>query len=108
MKVKHVLGDRVMVRLLDCTKTTRGGIVLPDRSEQLQPRHGIVESVGCLLTPEGVYQKCVRVDIGDIVLLPPGGKAGLEIDSDGERKWFYESSSVMAVLEDTGHGRREA
>lgn len=108
MKVERILGDRVLVQLLDSRKTTRTGIVLPDRAESQQPRHGIVRSVGSLLTPDGKYEKCLRVDVGEIVLLPPGGKAGLEIDSDGELLWVYDSASVLAVLTETEYDRKEA
>lgn len=96
MQVERILGDRVLIAPITASNITRAGIVLPDQASNLQPKHGVVRDVGLLLTPEGKYQKCLRVDVGETVLLPP--KGGLEIDADGERLVVYDSGSVLAVV----------
>lgn len=99
MQISRILGDRVLVSLISSTNTTRAGIVLPDRAAHLQPKHGIVRDVGHLLTTEGEYRPCLRVSPGEIVVLPP--KGGMEIDSNGERLFIYDSSDVLAVAIET-------
>ena len=99
MQVDRILGDRVLIRLLGPTKATKSGIVLPDRAASLQPRYGVIVSVGNLLTPNGDYRMCLRVDVGEIVLLPP--KGGFEIDSvDGGSLWVFSSDDVLAVVKE--------
>lgn len=107
MIIDRILGDRVLVRLLDAPKVTRSGIIIPDRSSHLQPRHGVVESVGFLLTPDGTYKKCLRVELNEIVLLPAHGRGGLEIDADGSRLWVFDSSDLLAVVKDTDYVRAD-
>ena len=99
MQVDRILGDRVLIRLLSQTKATKSGIVLPDRAASLQPRYGVIVSVGSLLTPHGDYSMCLRVDVGELVLLPP--KGGFEIDSaDAGSLWVFSADDVLAVVKE--------
>lgn len=98
MEISRILGDRVLVSLLDSPKATRSGVAIPDWVSRLEPKRGIVRDVGSLLTPEGKYKKCVRAVPGETVLLRPNG--GMEIDADGERLFVYEADDVLAVVID--------
>ena len=100
MQVDRILGDRVLIAPIASSNITKSGIVLPDKAAHLQPKHGVVRGVGLLLTPQGHYKHCLRVEVGEIVLLPP--KGGLEIDADGERLVVYDSGDVLAVVKEDG------
>ena len=91
-----MLGDRILVSLNDAPRETRSGIVLPDASAAMQPRFGRVHSVGLLRGDSGDYAPCLRVNVGETVLLPPRG--GFEIDADGERLFVFDSSDALAVV----------
>lgn len=96
MQIDRMVGDRVLVRVNEKPRSTRSGIVLPDKSLDLQPRFGVAVNVGLLMTPEGLYAPCVNVRDGETLLLPPRG--GMEIDCDGDRLMVFDSSDVLAVV----------
>lgn len=96
MQVLRMLGDRILVKLDEAISVTRSGIVLPDKAANLQPRFGTVVDVGLLMKQDGEYSPCLKVQIGEKVILPP--KGGMELDVDGDRLFVFDSSDALAVV----------
>jgi chaperonin GroES len=88
------LADRVVVRSLEATGQTRGGLFIPDSAKE-KPQHGEILAVGPGRFDEG---KRVPMDVrvGDRVLF--GKYSGTEVVVDGESLLILRESDVLAVL----------
>ena len=90
------LHDRVMIRRIDPTAKTTGGIIIPDTAQE-KPQQGEVVAVG----PGGRDDsgKLIPIDVndGDRVLF--GKWSGTEIKLDGEDLLIMSESDIMGVIE---------
>jgi chaperonin GroES len=99
------LHDRVLVRRVEETETTAGGIIIPDTAKE-KPMQGEV-----LATGPGA-----RNDKGEIVALDvqPGDRivfgkwSGTEIKIDGEELLIMKESDIMGIVEDSQSSKKAA
>jgi chaperonin GroES len=88
------LADRVVVRPLEDTEQTRGGLHIPDTAKE-KPQQGEIIAVG-----PGRFEKGERVPIelnqGQRVLY--GKYSGAEVTLDGEEVLIIRESDVLAVI----------
>ena len=89
------LGDKLVVKRLEATVTTSGGIVLPD-SAQEKPQQGRVLSVGDgVLLPDGTRAKG-QISEGDRVLF--SSYSGAEVSVDDENLLIMREDDILAIL----------
>ena len=97
MKVKP-LSDRVLVRPISKTETTKSGIVIPDTVEKERAEQGEVIAVGPgKLLDSGKVQP-LAVKVGDKVMFKKYGPD--EVKVDGKDLLILEESDIIAVIED--------
>jgi chaperonin GroES len=89
------LGDKVVVRRLEADDTTRGGILLPDTSQE-KPREGRVLSVGDGKALRDGKRADFEVSEGDRVLF--AGYAGTEVAVDDEELLIMSADEILAVV----------
>ena len=96
------LHDRILVRRIEESETTRGGIIIPDTAKD-KPQEGEVISVGKgKVNDEGkVFPLAVKE--GDRILF--GKYSGTEIKLDGEDYIIMREEEVLGIL--TGAAKRE-
>ena len=90
------LHDRILVRRIEESETTRGGIIIPDTAKD-KPQEGEVISVGKGKTNEKGETFPLAVKEGDRVLF--GKYAGTEIKIDGEDFLIMREEEVLGILE---------
>ena len=93
------LHDRVIVRRIEETETTSGGIIIPDSAKE-KPQEGEVIAVG-----EGKYKddgtrQTLDVKEGDRVLF--GKYSGSEITLDGEEFMMMREDEILGIIERAG------
>jgi chaperonin GroES len=89
------LGDKIVVKRLEATTTTSGGIVLPD-SAQEKPQQGRILSVGDgVLLPDGTRAKG-QVSEGDRVLF--SSYSGTEVSINDESLLIMREDDILAIL----------
>jgi chaperonin GroES len=88
------LADRIVIRALEETEQTRGGLFIPDTAKE-KPMQGEVLAVG-----PGRFEKDKRVPmelkVGDKVLY--GKYSGTEVTIDGELLLILREADVLAVV----------
>ena len=90
------LHDRVLVRRIESSKKTPGGIVIPDTAAE-KPMEGEVVSVGnCKLLDNGEL-RALEVKAGDKILF--GKYSGTEVKVDGEELIVMREDDIMGVVE---------
>lgn len=89
------LHDRIVVRRIEASAKTKGGIIIPDTAKE-KPQEGEVVAVG----PGGRDEngKLVPMDVkpGNRVLF--GKWSGTEVKLDGEELLIMKESDIMGVL----------
>jgi chaperonin GroES len=89
------LHDRVVVRRIDASEKTKGGIIIPDSAKE-KPQEGEVVAVG----PGGRDEdgKIVPMDVkpGNRVLFGKG--SGTEVKLDGEEFLIMKESDIMGIV----------
>ena len=96
------LHDRILVRRVEESETTRGGIIIPDSAKD-KPQEGEVISVGKGKVNEEGKVFPLAVKEGDRILF--GKYAGTEIKIDGEDFVIMREEEVLGVL--TGAAKKE-
>jgi chaperonin GroES len=96
------LHDRILVRRVEESETTRGGILIPDTAKD-KPQEGEVISVGKgKVNDEGkVFPLAVKE--GDRILF--GKYAGTEIKLDGEEFVIMREEEVLGII--SGAAKKE-
>lgn len=99
------LHDRVLVRRLEQSEKTAGGIIIPDTAKE-KPAEGEIVAVGSGVRDE--HGKLVALDVkaGDIVLFSKW--AGTEVNIDGEELLVMKESDVMGILEKSASKKKAA
>jgi len=97
------LHDRILVRRVEETATTRGGIIIPDSAKD-KPTEGEVISVGKGKVNEDGKVFPLAVKEGDRILF--GRYAGNEIKLDGEDFIIMKEEEVLGVI--SGAAKKEA
>ena len=90
------LHDRILVRRVEESETTRGGIIIPDSAKD-KPQEGEVISAGKGKINEEGKVRPLDVKEGDRILF--GKYAGTEIKLDGEDFVIMREEEVLGVIE---------
>ena len=90
------LHDRILVRRVAESETTRGGIIIPDTAKD-KPQEGEVISVGKGKINEEGKVRPLDVKEGDRILF--GKYSGTEIKVDGEEFLIMREDDILAVVE---------
>ncbi len=94
MKIKP-LGDKVVIKMLECEETTKSGIVLPGSAKE-KPQVAEVVAVGPGTVVDGNEVK-MEVKVGDKVLTSK--YSGTEVKLDGEEYTILKQGDILAVVE---------
>jgi chaperonin GroES len=90
------LHDRVVVRRIEESTRTAGGIIIPDTAKE-KPQQGEVVAVGPGARDESGKLVALEVKAGDRVLF--GKWSGTEVKIDGEELLIMKESDIMGVLD---------
>ena len=96
------LHDRILVRRVEETEVTRGGILIPDSAKD-KPQEGEVISAGKGKVNEDGKVFPLAVKEGDRILF--GKYAGTEIKLDGEDFVIMREEEVLGII--SGAAKRE-
>ena len=90
------LHDRILVRRVEESETTRGGIIIPDSAKD-KPQEGEVIAVGKGKSNDEGKVFPLAVKAGDRILF--GKYSGTEIKIDGEEFLIMREEEVLGILE---------
>jgi chaperonin GroES len=90
------LHDRVIIKRLEESRTSPGGIVIPDSATE-KPIKGKVVAVGKGKILESGEVRPLDVKVGDNILF--GKYSGTEVKVDGEDLLVMREEDVMAIIE---------
>ena len=90
------LHDRVIVKRMEETRTSPGGIVIPDTAAE-KPIRGEVVAVGTGKIMEDGKIRPLDVKVGDKVLY--GKYSGTEVKIDGQEVLVMREEDIMAIIE---------
>lgn len=90
------LHDRLLVRRLEESRTSAGGIVIPDSATE-KPMQGEVLAVGGGKILDDGQVRPIQLNVGDRILF--GKYAGTEVKLDGEELVVMREEDVMAILD---------
>jgi len=96
------LHDRILVRRVEESETTRGGIIIPDTAKD-KPQEGEVISVGKGKINEEGKVRPLDVKEGDRILF--GKYSGTEIKLDGEDFVIMREEEVLGII--SGAAKKE-
>jgi chaperonin GroES len=96
MSVKP-LADRVLVKAITESETTKSGIVIPETVEKERPEKGEVIAVGPGKRLDDGNLAPMNVKVGDKVVFKKYGPD--EIKVDGEELLILDESDILAVIE---------
>jgi len=99
------LHDRILVRRIEESATTRGGIIIPDTAKD-KPQEGEVIAVGKGKSNEEGKVFPLEVKDGDRVLF--GKYAGTEIKIDGEEFVIMREEEVLGILKGAAKEKEHA
>src|SRR6202047_5524148 len=99
------LHDRVLVRRIEQSAKTAGGIIIPDTAKE-KPMEGEVVAIGPGARGEDGTLHPLDVKPGDRVLF--GKWSGTEIKLDGEDLIIMKESAIMGVLDQSAAKQKAA
>ena len=91
------LQDRVLVKRLEETTKTAGGIIIPDTAKE-KPSEGLVEAVGAGAIGADGKLIPMTVKVGDKVLF--GKWSGSEVKLNGEERLLIKESEILCIVEE--------
>ena len=90
------LGDRIVIKVIEDTEQTSGGIFIPDSAKE-KPQKGEVVAVGRGKMNEKGEREPMDVKVGDTVLYAK--YAGTDIKMDGVEYKILSVKDALAVIE---------
>ncbi len=90
------LHDRVLVRRIEESGTTAGGIIIPDTAKE-KPQEGEVIAVGNGAIGDDNERVALEVKAGDRILF--GKWSGSEVTVDGEELLIMKESDILGIVE---------
>jgi chaperonin GroES len=90
------LNDKLIVKRLEATEKTAGGILLPDSAKE-KPKEGKVLSVGQGRRLDNGQRAAFQVKEGDRVLFT--SYAGTEINHEGQELLIMTEDDILAVVD---------
>jgi chaperonin GroES len=85
----------VLVRRIEATAKTAGGIIIPDTAQE-KPQEGEIVSVGSGARAEGGSVTPLDVKAGDKILF--GKWSGTEVKLDGEDLLIMKEADILGVV----------
>jgi chaperonin GroES len=89
------LGGRVLVKRLDETETTKGGIIIPDSAKE-KPKEGKVVALGTGKLDKDGKKTAFNVKVGDRVLFTSYG--GTDVTVDDEDYLILSEDEILGVV----------
>ena len=99
------LHDRVVVRRIEATEKTAGGIIIPDTAKE-KPSEGEVIAVGPGARNERGELVAIDLRAGDRVLF--GKWSGTEVRIDGEDLIIMKETDILGVIDSAEPARKAA
>ena len=90
------LGDRIVIKVIEDTEQTSGGIFIPDSAKE-KPQKGEVVAVGEGKMNEKGEREPMDVKVGDVVLYAK--YAGTDIKMNGVEYKILSVKDALAVIE---------
>ncbi len=90
------LADKVVIKVVEETESTPGGIILPDTARE-RPQKGEVLAVGPGKTGKDGQKEPMGIEVGDKILFAKYG--GTEIKIDNEEYKILSINDILAVIE---------
>ena len=90
------LQDRIVIKVIEDTEQTAGGIFIPDSAKE-KPQKGEVVAVGEGKTNDKGEKEPMEVKVGDIVLYAK--YAGTEVKMDGVEYKILSVKDALAIVE---------
>ena len=90
------LSDRIVIKVIDDTEQTSGGIFIPDSAKE-KPQKGEVIAVGPGKTLEDGKREEMEVKVGDVVLFSK--YSGTDVKLNDENLKILSVKDVLGVLE---------
>ena len=90
------LGDRIVIKVVEDTEQTSGGIFIPDSAKE-KPQKGEVVAAGVGKMNEKGEREPMDVKVGDVVLYAK--YAGTDIKMDGVEYKILSVKDALAVIE---------
>jgi len=90
------LHDRVVVKRVEETTKTAGGIIIPDTAKE-KPQEGEIIAVGPGARNEKGELQALDVKVGDRILF--GKWSGTEVKFDGQDYLIMKESDIMGIVE---------
>ncbi len=90
------LQDRIVIKVIEDTEQTSGGIFIPDSAKE-KPQKGEVVAVGEGKTNDKGEKEPMGVNVGDIVLYAK--YAGTEVKMDGVEYKILSIKDALAIIE---------
>ncbi len=90
------LGDRIVIKVIEDTEQTSGGIFIPDSAKE-KPQKGEIVAVGLGKMNDKGEREPMDVKVGDVVLYAK--YAGTDIKMDGVEYKILSVKDALAVIE---------
>ena len=90
------LGDRIVIKVIEDTEQTSGGIFIPDSAKE-KPQKGEVVAVGLGKINDKGEREPMDVKVGDTVLYAK--YAGTDIKMDGVEYKILSVKDALAIIE---------
>lgn len=90
------LGDRIVIKVIEDTEQTSGGIFIPDSAKE-KPQKGEVVAVGLGKMNEKGEREPMDVKVGDTILYAK--YAGTDVKMDGIEYKILSIKDALAVIE---------
>lgn len=90
------LQDRIVIKVIEDTEQTAGGIFIPDSAKE-KPQKGEVVAVGEGKTNDKGEKEPMGVNVGDIILYAK--YAGTEVKMDGVEYKILSVKDALAIVE---------
>ena len=90
------LYDKLVIKVIDDTQTTSGGIFIPDSAKE-KPQKGEVVAVGEGKTNDKGEKEPMGVNVGDIILYAK--YAGTDVKMDGAEYKILSIKDALAIVE---------
>ena len=90
------LQDRIVIKVIEDTEQTSGGIFIPDSAKE-KPQKGEVVAVGEGKTNDKGEKEPMGVNVGDIILYAK--YAGTEVKMDGVEYKILSIKDALAIVE---------
>ena len=95
MSIKPLM-DRIVIKVIEDTEQTSGGIFIPDSAKE-KPQKGEVVAVGAGKMNDNGEREPMDVKVGDVVLYAK--YAGTDIKMDGAEYKILSVKDALAVIE---------